>query len=118
MFSKKNRQSVFPEKNIELVVPFAAGGTTDIASRAVANAVKEFLPNDITVNVVNREGGGGVIGMTDVYNSKPDGYKIGPTTLQPHTSDTVYQADSFEPIAQVVGTPNVMIVSKDAPWDT
>lgn len=113
----------FPTKDIELVVPFAAGGTTDISARAVAAAVKEHLPNNVNINVVNREGGGGVIGMTDIFNGKPDGYKIGmatigPMTLQPHTSSTVYEAESFEPIAQVIGTPNIMIVRKDAPWQT
>lgn len=113
----------YPTRDIEIIVPFAAGGTTDIASRALASILHEYLPNSVNVNVVNVEGGGGVIGMTEVYNSKPDGYTIGmgtigPITLQPHTSNTVYKAESFKPIAQVVGTPNVMIVRKDAPWQT
>lgn len=112
----------YPTQAIEIAVPFAAGGTTDIAARAVASALPKYLPNEVTVNVVNYEGGGGVTGMMQIFSAEPDGYKIGmgtigPTTLQPHSTGTAYQATDFEPISQVVGTPNVLIVPKDAPYD-
>lgn len=113
----------FPEKDIDIIVPFAPGGTTDLMARAISTFSEDYLPEGVSANVVNVEGGGGLVGMTELFNSNPDGYTIGmssvgPLTLHPYTSDTVYGVDDFMPIAQVVGTPNIMLVEADAPWDT
>ena len=111
----------FPKRDIEIIVPYAAGGTTDTASRALASVIKNYIPNGVNVNVVNKAGGGGVIGTTEAANAKPDGYKIGmttsgPMTIKPHTDQTSYSADTVQPIMQVVATPNVLLVQADAPW--
>jgi tripartite-type tricarboxylate transporter receptor subunit TctC len=113
----------FPERDIEIIVPYAPGGTTDTASRALSSVISEYLPNDYNVNVVNKEGGAGVIGTTEVFNAKADGYKIGmttvgPMTIKPHTDNTAYSPETVKPIMQVVATPNVLVVKKDAPWQT
>ncbi|MDX5475014.1 MAG: tripartite tricarboxylate transporter substrate binding protein [Bacillaceae bacterium] len=115
--------SEFPTRDLEIIVPYAAGGTTDTAARALASVVGEYLPKKANVNVVNKAGGGGVIGSMDIYNAKADGYKIGmntigPMTIKPHTDNTAYSYDTFEPIMQVVATPNVLLVQIDAPWNT
>ncbi|MEH7442654.1 tripartite tricarboxylate transporter substrate binding protein [Bacillus sp. JJ1122] len=115
--------SNFPKRDIEIIVPYAPGGTTDTASRALTSVISDYLPNGYNVTVVNKEGGAGVIGTTEVFNAKPDGYKIGmttvgPMTIKPHTDNTAYSPDTVEPIMQVVATPNVLVVQKDAPWKT
>ncbi|EWG09959.1 Bug family tripartite tricarboxylate transporter substrate binding protein [Cytobacillus firmus] len=121
--STDEKAASFPERDIEIIVPYAPGGTTDTASRALTSVISEYLPNDYNVNVVNKEGGAGVIGTTEVFNAKPDGYKIGmttvgPMTIKPHTDNTAYSPETVEPIIQVVATPNVLVVKKDAPWQT
>lgn len=115
--------SNYPEKSITLIVPYAAGGTTDTTARALASVISDYLPNNESIAVVNREGGAGVIGMTELANSKPDGYTLalassGPMTIAPHIVGTDYDIDSFEYITQVVKTPNILLVRKDSPWET
>jgi tripartite-type tricarboxylate transporter receptor subunit TctC len=111
----------FPTRDIEIVVPYAPGGTTDTASRTLASVVSKYIPNGVNVNVVNKAGGGGVIGTTEAATAKPDGYKIGmttsgPMTIKTHTDQTAYSPDSVQTIMQVVATPNVIVVQADAPW--
>src|SRR5699024_8266771 len=99
---------------------YSAGGNTDLVARAVASHMKEYLGE--SVNVVNVEGGGGVLGMTEVNNANPDGYKIsmttnGPLTIKPHTEAT-YEYDDFKPVIQITEVGIGLAVSEDAPYDT
>src|SRR5699024_3421145 len=85
-------ESNYPEKSITMIVPYAAGGTTDTTARALANVLPEYLPGDASIVVENTDGGAGVVGMTAVANANPDGYTIGlassgPMTIAPHTQD-------------------------------
>ncbi|GHC27916.1 Bug family tripartite tricarboxylate transporter substrate binding protein [Aidingimonas halophila] len=70
----------YPEKPIELIVPWSAGGGTDAVARQFANGLEEEL--DRTVNVVNRTGGSGVVGHTAMANADPDGYTLGLVTAE------------------------------------
>lgn len=65
----------YPDKPIQLIVPWAAGGGSDAAARGIAAALEQQL--GITINVVNRTGGGGVVGHTVMAAAKPDGYTLG-----------------------------------------
>jgi tripartite-type tricarboxylate transporter receptor subunit TctC len=62
----------YPTKPIELIVPYAAGGGTDLVARAFADAAKKHLPQPI--GVVNKTGGGGAVGLTEIMAARPDGY--------------------------------------------
>jgi tripartite-type tricarboxylate transporter receptor subunit TctC len=120
---QKNTQSDFPNKPIKLIVPFNAGGATDTYGRILANAVSKYLPKNQPVVVVNKPGAGGITGSIDVYKADPDGYTIGllvngVVSIQPLYGKTVYNYDDFKPIARVVSSPLVLIVRKDAPWQT
>ncbi|WP_134702780.1 tripartite tricarboxylate transporter substrate binding protein [Ammoniphilus sp. YIM 78166] len=113
----------FPTKPIQMIVPFAPGGTTDIAARSLSSVVHNYLPNGQSVAIVNKDGGGGTIGMTEVAKAKADGYTIGmatsgPITIKPHGGQIAYDAPDFKPVMQVVATPNVLVVKADAPWQT
>lgn len=113
----------YPTKPIEIIVPYAPGGGTDTAARILATAVSKYLPNNQTVVVVNKPGGAATIGITEVFNAKPDGYKIGMTTtgatsIQPHYGKTAYSHDSFQAVIRVLSTPQVLVVRSDAPWKT
>jgi tripartite-type tricarboxylate transporter receptor subunit TctC len=112
----------FPKKTIELIVPYAAGGSTDVVARALAEAVNRKLTQGNVV-VVNKPGGSGTIGLAEVANAKADGYKIGLTTttatsVQPHYPDVPIQHDSFQAILRYSLVPYVLVVNKDAPWQT
>lgn len=74
--AKQAAKSNFPPKSIELVVSFAPGGVTDIAARILVNSVSKYLPNGQAVVVSNKPGDGTIVGMTDVYAAKADGYKV------------------------------------------
>ena len=65
----------YPEKPIQLIVPWAAGGGSDSAARGIAAALEKEL--GVTINVVNRAGGNGVVGHSVMAAAKPDGYTLG-----------------------------------------
>jgi len=118
-----NQDINYAEKPIEVIVPYDAGGGTDVIARTVANAMQEFLPNNQSMNIVNRPGATGTIGATEVYNSENDGYTIGvltnsALTIQPHITDTAYDYDDFETISQLTDHPILVYVSEDSPFET
>ena len=64
----------YPDHAINLIVPWAAGGGTDATGRIVATLLEKELGQPI--NVINRTGGGGIVGHTEISYSPPDGYTL------------------------------------------
>jgi tripartite-type tricarboxylate transporter receptor subunit TctC len=115
--SSVNAQN-FPDKGISVIVPFAAGGQTDIAGRVLAEALGDVLKQ--TVTVVNRAGAGGAIGTAAMASATPDGYNLGitastPLLQKPHMSKTPYSIESFDYVCRVFSNPMVFAVKKDSP---
>jgi tripartite-type tricarboxylate transporter receptor subunit TctC len=111
-----------PGNQIKIIVPFPAGGTTDILARFVAQYLAEKL--GVTTMVENRPGASGTIGSEVVAKSQPDGstvlitathHVINPSLRKSLPYDT--QKD-FSPIAVVATAPNALCVSKDFPAKT
>ena len=120
---KKEAGNKFPEKPIEMIVPFAAGGATDVTARIITNAANKYMPNGQSIVVTNKTGGGGAVGTTDAFNSAPDGYKLlyvsaTPMCVAPITSKTLYTHDSFQQIIRIVSYSQVLVVRRDSPWKT
>lgn len=120
--NKKQSKIEYPTKPIEVLVPFAAGGSTDIGARIIAKYLPKYLPNANLV-IVNKPGGSGSIAISDLFNAKPDGYTIAMSThraisMQPLYGNVKYNYDSFQPISKVFGNQQIMIVKADAPWKT
>lgn len=110
----------YPSKPVELVVPASAGGGTDALARAFAEAVKKYLPQPAVVN--DKPGASGVVGMSDVLNGKPDGYKvsvvIAELVILPHLGLSKFTYADFQPIARLNADPAAITVKADAPWNT
>jgi tripartite-type tricarboxylate transporter receptor subunit TctC len=113
-------QSTFPNKPVELIVPYPAGGGTDVLARAFALASVKHLPQSLIV--INKPGASGAIGWADVINGKPDGYKVAvlATDLmtQPNMGLTKITYEDFIPIARLNYDPAAITVRADAPWNT
>lgn len=89
-------QATFPQKPITFVVPYLAGGTTDLVARVVGEHMSRTLGQPVVIE--NKPGAGGNIGMDVVAKSKPDGYTIGfgaisTNALNPH----IYKSMAFDP---------------------
>lgn len=110
----------YPHHAIELIVPYNAGGGTDALARAFADAARKHLPQPIVVN--NKPGASGVIGWTDVLNSKPDGYKLALMTVEltmlPHLGLQKFSHEEFVPIARMNADPAAITVRAESPWNT
>ena len=110
----------FPTKEVQIIVPYAAGGATDLVFRALAAATSKYLGKAVVV--VNKPGGGGAIGVTEAMQARPDGYTlltaITPLTILPHQVKTAFTYRSFEPVINVVQDPAMFQVRADSPWKT
>ena len=111
----------WPDKPIELIVGFAAGGGTDITARTLAVHLGKQLNGSVLV--VNKPGASGDIGLGAVGRAAPDGYTIGMTNMPglvtlPIERKTQFTGDSFTYIANLVRDPSAFSVKKDGQWQT
>lgn len=112
----------WPGKPITLVVPFAAGGTTDIVARIVAQKLGDALHQPVIVD--NRGGAGGTLGANVVAHSAPDGYTLFMATIAHSIAPGLYRSlpydfiRDFDPIGLVGTVPNVLIVNNSVPAKT
>ena len=113
----------FPTRPITLVVPFAAGGSTDIVARLVAQKMSEGLGQQVVVE--NRGGAGGNLGAQGVARAAPDGHTILMGTISTHTLNPAMSkrkpfdpVADFEPISLLVLVPNVLVVNPQLPVKT
>lgn len=108
----------YPSGPVELIVPWAAGGGTDSVARFIGTQLAEKL--DTQVNVVNRDGGGGVVGHSAIANAPTDGSQIGMATVEitmMHWQGlTEINHEDLTFISQVNLDPAGITVAADAPW--
>lgn len=110
----------YPNKEVRMIVPFAAGGGTDAVGRAIGALVEKELGKPVVV--MNKTGGSGAVGMTEGAKSRPDGYTI---TMITRELCSLYQMNlspvqpkDFEPICLVNEDPAVVLVPKNSPYKT
>ena len=112
----------YPARSVRVVVPYPAGGTTDVMARLVSNYLQEKLGQPFVVE--NKPGGGTNIGTQDVINSAPDGYTLLIPSPANAINATLYKTLPFdyirdtEPISGIARVPNVMEVHPDVPVKT
>ena len=108
----------WPNKPIKLIVPFPAGGPTDLVGREAANILREELKQPVIVE--NRPGGNGVLGHSVLAKSPADGYTIGISAVATHAINPwlfskmpFNAATDFTAITQMVRVPNVLVMNAD-----
>ena len=110
----------YPSRPITYMVPWNPGGGTDTVSRTLAAVLQDALGQ--SVNVVNRTGGGGVVGHLALSQAKPDGYTIGAVTgeitMMHWQGLTELTAADYTPLALLMNNPAALTVKADAPWNT
>jgi len=109
----------YPDRPITLIVPFAAGGPTDVIARVIAKGMQEQLQTSIVVE--NRSGAAGRLGVELLKKAKPDGYTIGMATASTQgVAPNLYTKLEYDPlqdfkaVGQVVTAPGVLITNKNA----
>lgn len=108
-------QNGYPNKPIRVIVPFAAGSTTDIIARAITDKMSQSMGQQLVVE--NRGGASGTIGQAAVAQAQPDGYTImihsSSHTVSPHTfAKLPFDTEKdFAGVTPISSTPNVLVVS-------
>ncbi len=109
----------YPKQNINVVVQYSAGGGTDLSVRGVLDGVKDVPVN---FSVANVTGNGGLIGLTQVANSKADGYTLGVVNtdfiINMVLGNTDMTLDTFSPLACALRDPFVLIIGNNENYST
>jgi len=115
--------AAYPDKPIQLIVPYSAGGSTDVLARAIGQVAPRFFPQPVVI--VNKAGGGGIPGRVDVAKSRPDGYTLlfgwgsGEDLVVPHQRALPYDIfKDFETVCRMSVHSIVLAVPASAPHKT
>ncbi|QDT90185.1 tripartite tricarboxylate transporter substrate-binding protein [Gimesia algae] len=112
-FSNKSELTQFPQRPVQAVVPFSAGGGTDLFARIIQKSITENRLLKQPVVIINQAGGSGTIGSRNVKQARADGYKILCThegiITSKYSGKVNYGPEAFEPIAQT-GDINLVVV--------
>ncbi len=116
--NKDTSTKSYPTKNIELIVPFSAGGGTDTVGRTLAKSMEQILGQPIVVT--NKTGGAGAVGMTTGAKAKADGYTLTVVTREivslPPMNLASITADDFDLIGLANLEPAIILVAEDSPY--
>jgi tripartite-type tricarboxylate transporter receptor subunit TctC len=112
-------QTDYPVKPVTIIVPYNAGGMSDILGRLIAERATKYFPKPIVV--VNRSGASGIVGLTEVVNAKPDGYTLGLAdsgsgASKLHAIKATYTIDSYQIVSNVGLAAQVILTA--GPWNT
>lgn len=111
----------FPQRPINLVAPFNAGGGTDLLLRGLAPHFAEAVGGDVFVS--NMAGGSGTVAASALQGQRPDGYQMAylsvtVSTIQPQIKNVPYGLESWTPICSVAASPTMLFVSNDSPFQS
>ena len=112
----------YPAKAIKLIIPYSAGGATDMGGRVLASTLPTYLPG-ATIVCENQAGGAAVPGTLAMATADPDGYTVGYNwyasyTLRPQIMDTGYTIDDYKFICGITTQVNTLYVAANSPFQT
>jgi len=120
VFGNPVQAADFPSKPIQLIVPYGAGGSTDVMARAIATVAPKYFPQPLVV--VNKPGGGGIPGRVEVVKSKADGYNIlvgwgsGEDLTVPHQRPLPYDPfKAFDTLCRISVHTHALFVQTSSP---
>jgi tripartite-type tricarboxylate transporter receptor subunit TctC len=121
LFSQTAVAGDFPSRPITVVVPYSAGGGTDLQARSLASVADQYFGQPVVVTT--KPGGGGVVGAAYVAQSRTDGYTLlyavpAVTVISPYMTKTPYAFDDLEPIIRVNDAPRILSVGTQQPFKT
>lgn len=111
----------FPQRPINLIAPFNAGGGTDLLLRGLAPHFAEAIGGEAFVS--NMAGGSGTVAASALQGQRPDGYQLAymsvtVSTIQPQIKDVPYGLDSWTPICSIAASPTMLFVAADSPYNS
>lgn len=111
----------YPEKPIQVVVPWKPGGGSDISARIIGDHLKSILPQPLVVS--NIDGAAGLNGAMQVFKARPDGYTLlwehpGNLAVAPMVTKANYSWKDFTPVCVAAKGDTALIVRKDSPFNT
>ncbi|GAA2204229.1 tripartite tricarboxylate transporter substrate-binding protein [Nonomuraea monospora] len=110
-----------PRGDVRMIVPFAAGGGSDLAGRAIATALEKAQPG-LTVTVENRDGGSGAVGYSGLLGKKGNGNYLIATENAilslPLSGQVSFTREDFTPVAKLAEDGGIVVVKKDSPYQT
>lgn len=114
-------KDVYPSKSLTCIVPWAAGGSSDVSVRLIASVIPGYLGQGIVVD--NQPGGSAIPGTQAMADAEPDGYHIGMNTnasfiLRPLLTEVTYKMDDFTFICGFANQRTVIAVPADSPFQT
>jgi tripartite-type tricarboxylate transporter receptor subunit TctC len=120
LLSRQVCAETYPDRPIQLVVPAGAGSSTDTIMRSLAQVASPMLGQSIVI--LNRPGASGMIGISYVTRSAPDGYTVagvtnGPLTMAPHVATANYQPSDYRIVAMITQATGVLCVHPEFPAD-
>jgi len=111
----------FPTRPVTIIVPYSAGGATDLIFRAVASVFPKYS-NGQPLVVNNIPGAGAVTGVMEFLKAKPDGYTLlsiqAAIITKTHWSEVKFTVDDFVPVINIVHDPSYILVRSDSPYRT
>jgi len=119
--TEESKEVDFPTKDITLIVPYNAGGVSDILARSFAEAATGIIDANITIKNVN--GGSGTVGNYELVRAEPDGYTwlwaaTGHISSTLHVTEAQYTKDDFEIVNKAGDMVVAVVVPKDSPFET
>jgi tripartite-type tricarboxylate transporter receptor subunit TctC len=111
--------AAYPEKPVKVIVPFAAGGPTDVMARLIAQKLSESLKQQFYIE--NRAGAGGNLGMAEVARAAPDGYTVLVASSSFVVNPSLYAKNpydaykDFAPVTLAAASPNILVVNSSFP---
>ncbi|HSV56189.1 MAG TPA: tripartite tricarboxylate transporter substrate binding protein [Magnetospirillaceae bacterium] len=112
------REARFPEREVEIMVPWAAGGATDVTFRVFTGVIQKYL--GVPILITNRPGGAAVPGYVEAMTKAPDGHYLvawaTPSITVTHMQNTPFDATTFEPIINIATAPVWFLVPVASPF--